>query len=300
MNLLRKFVSSPNYYLDKVVRKMVRILPNQLYLKWLFRLNVGYKLDLKHPKSFNAKLQWLKLNDHKPIYIDLVDKYEVKNILAKKYGQDIIIPTVGVFDTFDQINKDNLPDKFVMKVTHSSGGVLICHDKASFDWDKAKEVIEKKLQSNLYYWGLEWPYKKCRPRIIIEQYIEHPSGDLKDYKLMCFNGEVKCSFICAERFTGKGLSLCFFDKEWNRLPFTRSHPMCEEDVAKPINYNKMVELSEDICKSFDIPFARVDFYEVEGQVYFGEVTLFPGCGFEAFQPEKWDFKLGSWLKLPID
>lgn len=289
---IKRGLNNPYPFLLRCIRPFARIIPEVPYLKIIFYLSLKYKLNLKNPQSFNEKLQWLKLHDRKSEYINLVDKYEAKNILAKKYGTEFIIPTIGLYNNFNQINIDMLPSQFVIKTTHQSGGVVVCTDKKKFDIEKAKCIINRKLRKNLYYWGLEWPYKYVKPRIIIEEYIGTDS-DLKDYKLMCFNGKVRCTFVCSNR--NKNLNIDFFDINWNHLPFERHYPASNTMINKPINYNKMISIAEDISKN--MRFVRVDFYEVESRLYIGEITFYPGCGLEEFTPQKWDYILGSWINL---
>ncbi len=273
-----------------------RILPDKLYLKILYRLRIGHKLDLKDPKTYNAKLQWLKLYNRRPEYSRLVDKAEVKGIVAEKLGQEYVIPTLGVWDRVENIDVDSLPRQFVLKCTHDSGSVLVCRDKDAFDFDVAREKLRQNLKKNMFWWGREWPYKAVAPRIIAEAYLEAEEQELRDYKLMCFNGQVRCSFICSDRFSKKGLHVTFFDRQWQVMPFCRHYPNVPEGFPKPQGYEKMVELAELLSR--DMPSVRVDFYEVGGRIYFGEVTFFPGCGFEEFTPESWDETLGSWITLP--
>lgn len=285
----------PKPYIAIIVRKLVHIFPDKIYLELLFYLSLGYKLNLEKPLTFNEKLQWLKLNRRNDYDTLLVDKYEVKNILSKKFGNQYIIPTYGIYEKFNDINFDRLPKEFVIKTTHQSGGVIICKDKKTLDVKYAQKVINNKLKKNLYYWGLEWPYKNVKPRIIIEKYIGHNDDDVKDYKLMCFNGKVKCSFVCSDRYSNGGLHIDFYDLQWNRLPFTRHYPNSEKQTPKPYNYDLMIKLAEDLAK--DLPFVRIDFYEIGTKLYFGEVTFFPGCGFEEFNPQEWDRILGEWIQL---
>ena len=276
---------------------MYHDMPDDEYLKRLFRYKMGYELNLDNPKTFNEKLQWLKLYDRKPIYTKMVDKYAVKAYVAEKIGAQYIIPTLGVWEHFDEIDFDKLPDQFVLKCTHDSGGLAICKNKATWDKKVAKTKLEKSLKRNFFYSGREWPYKNVKPRILAEQYMEDDeSEELTDYKFMCFNGKVHCSFVCTERFTSGGLKVTFFDREWNKMPFERHYPASVKKITKPANYNKMIELAEVL--STNIPFVRVDFYETKKQIYFGELTFYPGNGLEEFTPLEWDYRLGSWIKLP--
>ena len=274
-------------------------LNDESFLKKAFRCYMGKELNLDNPQTFNEKLQWLKLYDRKPGYTTMVDKYAVKKYVADIIGEEYIIPTLGVWNHFDEIDFDKLPNHFVLKCTHDSGGIVICKDKNKLDLKSAKKKIEKCLKRNYYWSSREWPYKDVKPRIIAEPYMEDSNAhELIDYKFMCFNGKVKCSFTCSERFSKDGLKVTFFDKDWNVMPFERHYPVSKNSPKKPINYDKMIQFSEQLSKG--IPFVRVDFYEINGQLYFGELTFYPGGGFEEFTPEEWDYKLGDFLKLKKD
>lgn len=278
---------------------MKSLLPDKIFLKIQFKRTIGKKLDLKNPKSFNEKVQWLKVYDRKSIYTKLADKYEVREYIKEKIGEEYLIPLIGVWDNFDQINFSELPNKFVLKSTHDSGGVNICKDKENFDISKSREFFEKRLKRNYYYHGREWPYKNIKPRIICEKYIEEEkSDDLKDYKFLCFEGQVKCSFVCLNRNNKNGLNVDFYDIDWNLMPFERKYPSSNKKIEKPKNYKKMIEIAQIIAK--DIKFARIDFYEVNEKIYFGEITFYPGSGMEKFNPEEYDYLLGSWIKLPLN
>ena len=276
-------------------RNFLNWIPDALYLKVKYRLVKGKHLNLKNPESFNEKLQWLKLHDRNPKYPKMVDKYLAKQYVADIIGEEYIIPTLGVWERFDDIGFEHLPEKFVLKCTHDSGGVVIVENKDTFDYEEAKKKIEKTLKKNFYWMGREWPYKSVKPRIIAETYLDMEDQDLCDYKLMCFNGKVKSTFVCSDRFSPKGLHITCYDEEWKRLPFKRSNPTSETEINKPGKYKEMVELAEKLSEN--IPFIRVDFYEVKGKVYFGELTLYPASGLGEFSPKEWDYILGKWLKL---
>lgn len=268
------------------------------YLKIMYWAIMHKKLNLKNPQTFNEKLQWLKLYDRNPEYIRMVDKYEAKKYVAEKIGEEYIIPTLGVWDSFDDIDFTTLSNQFVLKTTHDSGSIIICKDKNSFDYEQAKKSLANSLQRDYYLEHREWPYKNVKRRIIAEKFMVDESGyELKDYKLMCFNGKVNCSFVCSERYSSDSLKVTFFDKEWNVLPFERHYPKSKTPINKPQNYEKMVELAEKLSKN--IPFVRVDFYEVEGKIYFGEITFYPGSGFEEFNPDSTDTELGKLIELPV-
>lgn len=266
------------------------------YLKLLYWDRFGKKLNLDNPQTFNEKLQWLKLYDRKPEYTKLVDKYEVKSIIAKEIGEKYIIPTIGVWNRFNDIDFNSLPNQFVLKCTHDSGGLVIVRDKSSMDIAYAKKKIEQSLKQNYYYSGREWPYKNIHPRIIAEKYMYTPnSQELNDYKFMCFNGKCQMCFTCTERYSSDDVKVTFFDLEWNELPFERHHKKSEVSIPKPRKLEKMIQLSEKLAKNID--FVRVDFYEIENEVYFGEMTFYPGSGLEPFQPEIWDKKMGEKIVL---
>lgn len=275
---------------------LLPIMSDERYIRMKFRERMGYDLDLDNPRTFNEKLQWLKLHERKPIYTTMVDKYEAKKYVAAIIGEEYIIPTLGVWDTFDEIDFKILPKRFVLKCTHDSGKVVICKDKEEFDIDKAKKTINKSLKTNFYLTGREWPYKNVKRRIIAEQFMEDSStSELKDYKLMCFDGKVKCSFVCSDRFSENGLRVTFFDRKWEKMPFERHYPSSEKTISCPINYETMVKLAEKLSNG--IPFVRVDFYEINEKPYFGELTFFPGSGLEEFSPVEWDEIIGSWIDI---
>jgi len=291
--------------------RVSRIITDKLYLKILYRGYIGKKLNIENPISFNEKLQWLKLYDRNEKYVKMVDKYEAKKYVSELIGEEFIIPTIGIWDKYEDIDFSSLPNRFVLKCTHDSGSVVICSDKEKFDYKKAKKTINNALRKNFYYPGREWPYKEIKPRIIAEEFLEAKEScdtidnnltdkqlDLADYKLMCFNGKVKCSFVVTERFSNDGFKVTFFDEKWKRMPFERKYPSSKKMIEKPKQYDLMVRLAEKL--STGIPFVRVDFYEVKGHVFFGELTFFPGSGLENFQPEEWDIRLGEWLQLPKD
>lgn len=278
---------------------MLRLMSDKLYLKLSYRGIMGKKLNLKNPNSFNEKLQWLKLYDRKQEYSLMVDKYTVRDYIKKKIGEEYLIPLLGVYDNFDEINFDELPNQFVLKPNHTSGNVYICRDKSKINYNELKREVSLWLKREYYWVHREWPYKNVRPKIICEKYmVEESSEDLRDYKFMCFNGKVKCTFVCLNRKSSTGLNINIYDREWNLMPFERpTHPNSDEKVNIPRNYKKMIEFAEILSK--DMPFLRVDFYEINGLIYFGELTFYPGSGFEKFTPESYDVILGGWINLPV-
>lgn len=296
---LFKLIRNPSkvvYLLDKL--HLGWLIPDKIYLQMKYKASFGKKMDLNNPITFNEKLNWLKLYDHKPEYSALVDKYEVKRIVAEKIGEEFIITTLGVWEKFECIDFDKLPNQFVLKCTHDSGGIVICRNKNEFDIDAAKKKINKCLKKNYYWQGREWPYKDIPRKIIAEKYMtDYSAVELKDYKIFCFNGEPKIVLVCTERFTDGGLRENFYDIKWNLLNIQRpKHPNTEYSVSKPESLEEMLSLAQTLSKN--IPFVRVDFYDVHGKIYFGEMTFYPASGFEGFVPEEWDYKLGEWIKLP--
>lgn len=283
-----------------ILLRLNRIIPEKLYLRWLFRLNVGYKLDLKNPKTFNEKLQWLKLYDRKPEYTSLVDKYEVKGIVGKLIGDEHIIPTFGVWNNVEEIDWDSLPNQFVLKTTHGSGGsgVVICKDKNSFDFEEAKRKLKRSLaHSDTYAHYREWPYKNIKRRIIAEKFLANDNEDLEDYKIHCFNGVPKVILVCRDRFK-KELTEDFYTTEWEHLDIKRpSHDNASQPISRPAELEEMLELSRKLSEK--MTFARTDFYSVHGKVFFGEITLYPASGLVPFEPHKYDGILGDWTVITV-
>lgn len=286
--------------MKKLINRTSFFCPDKLFLKMKFRYHIGKKLNLKNPESFNEKLQWLKLYDRKPEYSIYVDKYAVRAYIAEILGEEYLIPLLGVYDNVKEIDWASLPDKFVLKCTHGSGSNIICPDKNKLDIEEAKKKLQKWMNKNWYWYGREWPYKNLKPRIICEKYLIDESGkELKDYKLMCFNGEVKCIFVCTNRNSSTGVNIDIYDVNWNLMPFGRyNHPGTGVKISKPKNLDNMVKYAEKLSKN--IPFIRVDYYEANGHLYFGELTFYPASGFGKFTPESYDYLLGSWIKLPIE
>ena len=298
---IKKAIKNPKLILLFFLNSRIfRLLPDDLYLKIKYRLTMGRKLDLNNPETFNQKLQWLKLYDRKPEYTQMVDKYEVRKYIKEIIGEEYLIPLLGVYDSFEEIDFDNLPDEFVLKPNHTSGNVFICKDKSKIDYKKLKKEVNRWLKREYYWLHREWPYKNVKPRIICEKYLVDESGkELIDYKFMCFNGVVKCIFVFSNRYSPTGLNIDIYDVNWNLMPFGRPNiASTGVKIPKPKNFQKMIQYAEKLA--VNIPFIRVDFYEVNGHLYFGELTFYPASGFGRFAPEYYDDILGSWLKLPIE
>lgn len=286
--------------IKNLVKKCSTILSDEAYIKIRFLIRMHKPLNLKNPKTMNEKLQWLKLNDRKEIYQTLVDKYEVKKYVADIIGEEYVIPTLGVWDSFDDIDFDSLPEKFVLKCTHDSGGCVICHDKKTLDMDKAKEKINKSLNSNYYYLGREWPYKNLKHRIIAEPYYEDydGAGTLTDYKIYCFGGKSEFIKVCIERDTGH-TKYYFFDKDWKLKRCNKYGLEAPEDftLPKPENLEKMLELATKMSK--DLTFIRVDLYSCNNKIYFGEYTFYPWSGFCPDFTEEFDLSCGEMINLDV-
>lgn len=278
-------------------RTCLNLIPDKTYLKLQFRRKMGYRLHVDRPVTFNEKLQWLKLYDHRPEYTTMVDKHAGKDYIAKIAGESYVIPTIDVWEQFEQIEFDQLPDKFVLKCTHDSGGLVICRDKSALDIEAAKKKINASLKRNYYHGGREWPYKDVPPRIIAEIYLENASGEaLTEYKIFCFNGEPKLVLVCKGEAHGSGRTNDYCDLDMNLLPFTSKNPNSKGTMTKPPELEEILSVSRKL--SAGIPFLRVDTYIVDGHVYVGELTFFHNAGFGKFEPKEWDKTLGNWIQLP--
>ena len=274
--------------------KTVSIWPDEVYLKIVFRLRMGYALNLGNPRTFSEKLQWLKLHDHHPEYTDMVDKVAVKDYVKKTIGDSYIIPTIGVWDSIDMIDWDKLPNQFVIKSTNDSGGVVVCRDKTKLDLQNAinKLNVGKKNYTKI---TKEYPYKNVPHRIIAEQYMEDESGyELKDYKIFCFNGHPKFLFVASGR-QSNDVRFDFFDTEFKHLPVLNGHGNADILPSKPSNFDEMLIIASKL--SAGIPHVRVDLYNIKGRIYFGEMTFFHWSGMVPFEPQEWDYKFGEYLDL---
>jgi len=289
----------------RIVRKMendyqIHIFPDKLFLKAIYYCSFGKELDLKNPKTFNEKLQWLKLYDRKPEYVQMVDKYEAKKYVADIIGDQYIIPTYGVWDSFDEIDFNTLPNQFVLKCTHDSGGLAICRDKSTFNIDDARNKINAALKRNFYYVGREWPYKNIKPRIIAEKYLEDKNRVVpEDYKIYCMNGEPYYTVVFHNRFNqSEELSETVYDIDWNPLPvsFDNHFQVSEIIEPKPNNYDELISVCKKLCSNTIQ--SRIDFYIVNDRIYFGEITLYTASGFQPMIPEIMDEELGKLIKLP--
>lgn len=282
-----------------VVRKgLLRVIPDSAYLKILYRCKMGRKLDLKNPLSYTEKLQWLKLYNRNELYTTLVDKYKVREYVKKQIGEEYLIPLVGgPWSKIEEVPFETLPNSFVLKTTHDSGGVVICKDKTLLNLDDAKRKIDYSLGTNFYWRYREWPYKNVKPCIIAEKYMVDESGyELKDYKFFVFNGKVKALFIATDRMSNTDTCFDFFDRDFNHLPIVNGHPNAKHEIEKPDKFEEMINLAEQLGRDFS--HVRIDLYNINGKIYFGEYTFFHFSGITPFEPVEWDYKFGKWLSLP--
>lgn len=262
----------------------------------VYWLSMGKKLNLKDPKTFNEKLQWLKLYNRKPEYTIMVDKVKAKEYVAKIIGKEHIIPTLGVWDKFDEIDCDELPEQFVLKCNHNSGlGMCICRDKSKLDIAKVKRELRKGLRQDYYMTNREWPYKNVPRKIMAEKFMQDgDKPDLTDYKFFCFNGEPKMMYVSHDN--AEHATTDFFDMDYNRLPIRMKDPNSEVLPEQPKEFEEMKQYARQLSKN--IPFLRVDFYVISHVVYFGELTFFHNSGLTPIRPTEWEYKIGKWLKLP--
>lgn len=285
--------------MNKFLKILANLLPDSVYISLKHFYHFKEFPNLRNPKTFNEKLHWLKLHDRRPEYTTMVDKYAAKQYIADIVGEEYVIPTLGVWDKFEDIDFDALPNKFVLKTTHDCAGVIICRDKATFDFEAAKKKITAHLKQNYFYEGREWPYKDVKPRIIAEKLIElNDGGELKDIKFLCFNGKPKMLFVEKDRSKGRnGHTVDFFDVDFNHLDITvDGYPNSTQKIEKPVTFELMKELARKL--STGIPHLRVDFYEADGKAYIGELTFYHSSGYFHITPPEWSFTIGEWIELP--
>lgn len=323
MNKYLRLLSDPKFRFSVLAAKgFFKTMPDEEVYKKSYQLSYGKKLDLEHPRGFNEKIMWLKLHDRKPLYTTLVDKYAVRRYIADKVGEEYLIPLLGgPWESADEIDFDTLPKQFVLKCTHDSGSVIVCRDKSRFDIEDARRRLSRRLKRNYYYGNREWPYKDVPPRIIAEEYLSGgsyqplPEGDgplsaaqlqrncgLLDYKFFCFGGSVRLismdiGVIDSQGHTAKEYYRNLYDRDFRLLHVRETRNNYPRPITKPENFQRMVELAEDLSQGF--PLLRVDMYNIEGQIKLGEFTLYHGSGLgNYFDPPEWDGIFGSWIKLP--
>lgn len=275
-------------------RLLSKILSDESYIKLRYLVYVHKRCNLISPTTFNEKLNWMKLYYHNPLLPTLVDKYLVKDYVKGIIGDKYVVPNYGVWHSFDEIDFNTLPDKFVLKSTHDSGGATICKNKASFDYEHAREVFNHDLKVNYFNRTKEWAYNNADPKIIADMLLDDGSGrELRDYKFWCFNGVPKVMYI-----TNKGTNIFenFYDMDFQVLDINHGFPRTEPEYEKPEAFELMKELAAKLSKG--LPFVRIDFFYVDGNVFFGEYTFYDWAAFRPFKNKEWDVILGSWINLP--
>lgn len=299
MSLSTTIKDNINTFYEKVLNYAFnhwgKYMTDSMLLKVRYRIIFHYPLNLKKVSTFNEKLQWLKLHDRKEIYHTMADKYEARGFVKEKIGEDYLVPLLGVWDKPEDVTLEGLPKEFVLKCTHDSQSIVVCKDKEKLDFRKAIEMLGQGLKVNYYALGREWAYKGIQPKIVAEKLLVDESGDdLKDYKVFCFHGEPKFIQIDYDRF--KGHKRRFYSTHWQKLDFKITY---EDDknlvIPKPQCLQEMLEVSRTLAK--DVPFLRVDWYIVENKLYFGEMTFYPGCGFEPIEPYSKDEEWGTWISI---
>lgn len=272
--------------------------PDKAFQKWDYKIHSGKRLSFRNPQTFNEKLQWLKYYYHNPLLTQLVDKYEVRKYISERFGEENLTKCYGIYSSWDEIDFTKLPNQFVVKCTHDSGSVYICKDISEFNYDECKKIITDGLSRNQFYLSREWPYKNVKPRIMIEEYLHDDStDDLIDYKFLCFCGKVRLVFTISDRKSQNGGPFeDFFDLDWNSLPIKHTYNNSNKTPRKPKSYNQMIECANTLSQG--LPHVRVDFFEVDGKMYFGEMTFFDSGGRKPFTPESVDKEMGEWIDLP--
>ena len=302
MKNISEYIIHPNNILKSLLWRSAKYIKNdKFYIQLKYLIYVGKFANLKHPKTFTEKLQWIKFNDRKPIYHKMVDKYDMKDYVSQLVGSEYVVPTLGLYDKFEDIEFSALPNEFVIKTTHDSHSVVICKDKNTLDYTKAKQLIDKSLKRDYYCYSREWPYKGLKKRIIIEPLLieNNKSGYLTDYKFFCFNGEPSFFFIVAERDSNGTPAVNHFYLDSTPCEFCqKNEKKSSSAIQMPKSLSKMIEISREVSQNtYQL---RVDFYEINGHPYVGELTFFDAGGFDPFVPKGYDKKIGDMIHLPTD
>lgn len=292
---LKEGIKSPRHGLELLIRNTCpQMVPDKLWIQFVASIRFGKKLNLDTPQTFNEKMNWLKLHDRNPLYTIMADKYEVKEYVKSIIGVDFVVPCYGVWDSFDEIDFSKLPNQFVLKCTHDSSGAIVCHAKDTFDMAKARKHFNRYLKKNSFWHLREWVYKDIPPRIVADQFLDDGSGhELRDYKFWCFNGEPKIMYC-----TNKAADIYenFYDMDFQPLDVNHGFRRQVPEFEKPHEFELMQTLAQKLSK--DIPFVRIDFFDVNGHVYFGEFTFYDWGGMQPFADAQWDECIGSWIQLP--
>lgn len=297
-NIIKKIPLSKDIYKWFVklrVTFMHKCLSDEIAISILYKMYIKKKLRLDNPETYNEKLQWLKLYWRDDLAIKCSDKYEARNVVENRGCKDILNELYAVYNNADEIDFDKLPNSFVLKLNHGSGYNIFCKDKSKLNINKTRKDLNKMLKDNYYLYYYEWVYKGIKPKIICEKLFDISQGYPNDYKFYCFNGEPKFLFIATERYIDTRFD--FFDVDFNRIPVKHTFNNSDKLIEKPICFDKMIEIAKILSKGF--PHVRIDLYEVDAKIYFGEFTFFPCSGFVTFEPESYDYEFGKYLKLPL-
>lgn len=281
------------------VMHFLRFLPDKMYLRLFYRATTGKRINFKDPKGYCEKLQWLKVNDRRPEYTKLVDKLAVRDHIDEALGEGYMFPLLGKWKSFDEIDFSTLPEQFVIKCNHDSGSTKVIKNKSQLTENEIKEMRKfytKRLKRDFFYAGREYPYKGIEPYIIAEQLMideNEPDKSIEDYKFFCFNGEPKLMFVATDRSTA--CKFDFFDMDFNHLDIFNIHENTEKTIPKPAMFEEMKEIAKKLSQG--MRHVRIDLYELNGKIYFGEYTFFHGGGFQLFHPDEWERKLGDWIDI---
>ena len=282
-----------------LAKKSLFFLPDKVYIQLYYRLRTGRKLNMKNPTTFNEKIQWMKFNYRFPLQSVVSDKLLVRDYVKEKTGEEYLIPLLGKWKKFDEIDFDTLPDQFVLKCNHDSGGLVVCRDKSALDYKKAKNKIEKSLKSNFYTIGREYQYRNIKPMILCEKFISENGKVPMDYKIYCFNGKPDVMLVCRNRFSNDShkAEYLFYDQNWKFLPWLKGDEKKKDPkLPRPENLDEMLEVAKKLSEDFI--YARIDLYNVDGKIYFGEITLSPNSGFYSGLTEETDRILGEKIHIP--
>lgn len=278
-------------------RELIRLfyfVPDSIYLRIIYLLKTKKVLHLNNPITYTEKLQWLKINNRNPEYTKMVDKYEAKFFIQEKIGKEHVIPTIGVWDRFEDIDFNTLPDKFVLKTTHDQGTVFVCNNKNKINYAALKKKFDAAMKLNFFWIGREWPYKNIKPRIIAEKHIECDNEEgLVDYKFFCFNGEPKIMYRSND--FAREPKTDFFDMNGNVIKMFMRDDNSDVPPQLPSTFEKMKSLAKEL--SVGLPHIRVDFYSTKDEVYVGELTFYHNSGFSCVHPDYWERKLGEWINI---
>lgn len=297
-NAIHSLFHNPKHFTAALLYRFGKRIPDETYLRWIYYLETGNRLNVSNPQRYNEKLIWLKLYYRDPMWTIMVDKYSVKQLVSERVGSEYVVPVLGRWNRAEEIEWDKLPNRFVLKTNHDSGnnGVFIIKEKSKIGREKLVRKINASLLRDTSVSGREWPYRDVKRCVFAEQYLEDTTGELRDYKFFCFDGEVKYLFIATERQSGGEVKFDYFDADFNHLDLVQKHPMSGKNIEKPAMYDQMKEIAAKLSKGLQE--VRIDLYEVDGRIYFGEYTFFHHDAVVSFHPDKWDFIWGNLIHLP--